>query len=117
MANPNSRTSMADRVIGDSAATGHAAMATFAQAQRALVRARRMQTATFGSLFLLAVGASLWVSEVSVSKVVAGFPGLVAYVVGTLPVIRLESVGADVAEWYWGLGHWLTLLLDTLVIA
>ena len=93
MANPNSRTSTAERAIGDGvAAAGHEAMATFAQAQRDLARARRTQTATFGSLFLLALAGSLWVSEVSISKVVAGFPGLVAYVAGTLPVIRLESV-------------------------
>ena len=96
--------------------TGHEAMAAFAQAQRALVHARRTQTATFGSLFLLAVAGSLWVSEVSVSKVVTGFPGLVAYVAGTLPMIRLESVSADVGVGL-GLGRWLTLLLDTLVIA
>jgi phosphonate transport system permease protein len=109
---------MAERAAGGSArAAGHEAMTAFVQAQRALARARRAQTATFGSLFLLAVAGSLWVSEVSISKVVAGFPGLVAYVVGTLPVIRLESVSADVAEWYWGLGHWLTLLCDTLVMA
>ena len=118
MANPNSCTSTVACATGGSAAvTGHEAMAAFAQAQRALVHARRAQTATFGSLFLLAVAGSLWVSEVSVSKVVTGFPGLVAYVAGTLPVIRLESVRADMAEWYWGLGRWLTLLLDTLVIA
>jgi phosphonate transport system permease protein len=118
MANPNSRISTAACATGGStAATSHEAMAAFAQAQRALVHARRTQTATFGGLFLLAVAGSLWVSEVSVSKVVAGFPGLVAYVAGTLPVIRLESVSTDVAEWYWGLGRWLTLLLDTLVIA
>jgi phosphonate transport system permease protein len=118
MSNPNSCTSaVACTAGGSSAATSHEAMAAFAQAQQALVRARRTQTATFGSLFLLAVAGSLWVSEVSVSKVVAGFPGLVAYVAGILPVVRLESVHADVAEWYWGIGRWLTLLLDTLVIA
>jgi phosphonate transport system permease protein len=118
MSNPNSCTSTVAYATGGSAAvTGHEAMAAFAHAQRALVHARRAQTATFGSLFLLAVAGSLWVSEVSVSKVVTGFPGLMAYVAGTLPMIRLESVSADVAEWYWGLGRWLTLLLDTLVIA
>ena len=37
--------------------------------------------------------------------------------VGTLPVIRASSVAADLAEWYWGLGRWLLMLLDTLLIA
>ena len=80
MANPNSCLHGSIRHWYSAAVTGHEAMAAFAQAQRALVHARRMQTATFGSLFLLAVAGSLWVSEVSVSKVVTGFPGLVAYV-------------------------------------
>src|SRR5262249_55287312 len=93
------------------------ATAAFARAQRALAHARRAQTAWFGGLFLLAVAGSLWLSEVSLNKVVEGFPGLVAYVAGTLPVIRRASWRADVAEWYWGLGRWLLMLLDTLVIA
>lgn len=118
MSNPNSLTSTAGSATGDSpAATVHDAMATFAWAQRALVRARRVQTVTCGGLFLLAMVGSMWLSEVSLHKVVEGFPGLMAYVAGTLPVIRLESMSADIAEWYWGLGRWLTLLLDTLVIA
>jgi len=118
MSNPNNLDGTADSATrGRPVAITHDAMAAFALAQRALRRARRAQTAMCGTLFLLAVVGSLWVSEVSLSKVVEGFPGLVAYVVGTLPVIRPESVSADMAEWYWGLGRWLTLLLDTLVIA
>jgi phosphonate transport system permease protein len=108
MSTPNSLTATAESVD---------AMAAFTRAQRALTHTRRVQTATFGGLCLLAVVGSMWVSEVSLSKVVEGFPGLVAYVAGTLPVIRRESVSADLAEWYWGLGRWLALLLDTLVIA
>ena len=80
-------------------------------------RAKHAKAATFGLLFLLAIGGSLWVSEVSIGKFVEGFPGLVAYIRGTLPVLRVDNLVGDIAEWYWGIGRWLSLLLDTLLIA
>src|SRR5215471_15964314 len=118
MAKSNSLDCVAESATrGSPAATIHDATAAFARAQRQLARARRIQTAAFAGLFSLAVVGSLWLSEVSLTKVIEGFPGLVAYVAGTLPVIHRESVRADIAEWYWGLGRWLALLLDTMVIA
>jgi phosphonate transport system permease protein len=91
--------------------------AAFERARQELNRAKRVQTATWASLFLLAMVGSVWVSEVSVGKLIDGFPGLVAYIQGTLPVIRTGHFVADVTEWYWGLGRWLSLLLDTILIA
>jgi phosphonate transport system permease protein len=93
------------------------AIAAFELMRRALKRAKRAKAAMFGLLFLLAVAGSLWVSEVSVGKFIEGFPGVIAYIRGTLPVLRAEHFTADVAEWYWGIGRWLSLLLDTLLIA
>jgi phosphonate transport system permease protein len=93
------------------------AIATLERVRHELNRAKRAKTATFGVLFLLAVTGSLWVSEVSISKFVEGFPGLVAYIRGTLPTIRADHIATDVAEWYWGIGRWLSLLLDTFLIA
>jgi ABC-type amino acid transport system permease subunit len=34
-----------------------------------------------------------------------------------LPEIRTGHFVADVAEWYWGIGRWLSLLLDTVLMA
>jgi phosphonate transport system permease protein len=96
---------------------GEDALAAFEQARGALARRKRRQALACGSLLLAAVAGSLWVGEVSVGKFVEGLPGLLAYVVGTLPTLRLASLGVDLAEWYWGLGRWLNLLLDTLLIA
>jgi phosphonate transport system permease protein len=59
----------------------------------------------------------MWVSEVSISQFVEGLPGFVAYIRGTLPTIRVDHIGTDIAEWYWGIGRWLILLLDTLLMA
>jgi phosphonate transport system permease protein len=50
-------------------------------------------------------------------RIARGLPGVTSYLAGTLPVLRLAYLPADLAEWYWGLGRWLLLLLDTVVIA
>jgi phosphonate transport system permease protein len=93
------------------------AVPAFERRRRERKRATRAKSATFGMLFLMVVAGSLWVSEVSVSKFITGFPGLMGYIRGTLPVIRTDHFVADVAEWYWGIGRWLSLLLDTILIA
>jgi len=87
------------------------------QARRQFTRSTRRYTTTFGLVFLLAVVGSLYVSEVNVAHLAEGLPGLVAYIAGTLPTIRADSFAADVGEWYWGIGRWLSLLLDTILIA
>ena len=89
----------------------------FERAWRQLIRAKRLKSATCGAMFLLAVAASAYVSEVSVTHLAEGLPGLVAYIAGTLPSLRPDSFVADIAEWYWGIGRWLSLLLDTILIA
>ncbi len=93
------------------------AIAAFERVRQELNRTKRVKIITFGVLFLLMLAGSLFVGEVSVTKFLQGLPGLVDYVGGTLPVIRAESVAADIAEWYWGIGRWLVLLLDTVLIA
>jgi phosphonate transport system permease protein len=107
---------MPDHRIGRSG-DGDDAVTAVERARQELNRTKRMKTALCGLLFLVAVASSWWVSEVSVGKFINGWPGLVAYVQGTLPVIRPGHIAADVAEWYWGIGRWASLLLDTLLIA
>jgi phosphonate transport system permease protein len=93
------------------------AVAAFERAQRELGRVRRQRAALLGTVFALALVGAMIIGEVSVAGLVEGFPGVGGYVAGTLPVIRPASIAADLAEWYWGLGRWLMLLLDTLLIA
>lgn len=92
------------------------AVVAFERAWREINGAKRRQTATFGALLLMIVAGSMYVSEVSVRKFVEGLPGLLVYIHGTLPMIRAESFAADIAEWYWGIGRWLGLLLDTILV-
>lgn len=47
----------------------------------------------------------------------AGLPRLGEYVSQTIPVLRWESLGADVAEWFWRWKIWLELLFETILIA
>jgi phosphonate transport system permease protein len=70
----------------------------------------------------LAVGIGLLVVSIVIGDVdpvafVDGVPDIVNYVAGTMPRLRAESLGTDIAEWYWGFGRWLVLLGDTIVIA
>jgi phosphonate transport system permease protein len=118
MPNPTSGElgAMADHVPTLNARVGGAVTAV-ERARHELNRANRAKAATFGVLFLLAVVGSLWVSEFNVGKFVEGLPGLATYIHGTLPVIRTQHFVADVGEWYWGIGRWLSLLLDTILMA
>lgn len=47
----------------------------------------------------------------------AGLPRLGEYVSKTMPVLRWDSLGADVGQWFWRVDVWLWLLLETLLIA
>jgi phosphonate transport system permease protein len=68
-------------------------------------------------LFLAATAAAVWVGEVDPSRLLEGLPRAADYVGRTIPVLRPESLGADLAEWMWGLDLWIGLLLDTVLIA
>jgi phosphonate transport system permease protein len=92
-------------------------IAAFERVRQELNRVKRVRTVAWTGLFLLGVAGSVWLSEVNLGKLVGGFPGLVSYIHGTLPLIRAGYFIADLAEWYWGLGRWLSLLLETLLIA
>lgn len=47
----------------------------------------------------------------------AGIPRLGEYLVQTFPVLRWDSLGADVAEWFWRWNTWMKLLFETILIA
>ena len=100
-----------------SSAVGPPCSTTVELAWQARGRRRRRDTAISGAIFIAVFGCALVVSEVSPTRLAEGVPGMLGYVRGTLPVLRPQSLLADVAEWYWGLGQWLVLLGDTLLMA
>jgi phosphonate transport system permease protein len=93
------------------------AVAAFEKADAELRCSRRRHTLVFGLAFVVAVAVSCQVGEVSVRQFIEGLPGLSSYVRDISPVMHLHSVPADLASWYWGLGKWLSLLWDTLLMA
>jgi phosphonate transport system permease protein len=103
------------RVAGIAAASP--ARRAFERAEAELARSRRRQWCWGGAAFLVALGASIRVGEVSLEQFAKGLPGIFAYAHETLPTLRLASLASDLAEWYWGLGKWLAALWDTVIIA
>jgi phosphonate transport system permease protein len=97
--------------------TSASTRAVFEVERRAHARRRRRGRLLVGVALALGIGVSATVSEFDPIRVVRGLPGVTNYLVGTLPVIRPSHVLADLAEWYWGLGRWLLLLADTVIIA
>jgi phosphonate transport system permease protein len=81
-----------------------------------LVSSKRRKGLVFGLLFAGVLAGSLWVSEVDPHQFLRGFPGLFDYGLRALPALRITSLSKDLGEWYWGLGRWLSLLLDTFCI-
>ena len=93
--------------------------ATVAATQRAwrqASRRRKLSSTLWIALFLLAFTVAAQVGEVSVERLLRGLPMAADYVWRTIPVLRWESLGEDLAEWMWGLDLWVELLLDTILI-
>jgi phosphonate transport system permease protein len=93
------------------------AVAAFERAETELRRSRRRRTLLFALLFIMAVAGSCYVGEVSVTQFIQGLPGLFNYIRDILPPVHVHTFPADLASWYWGLGKWLSLLWDTLLMA
>ncbi|MEM9797097.1 MAG: phosphonate ABC transporter, permease protein PhnE [Pseudomonadota bacterium] len=99
----------------------------FAAKRRASRRAWAIGTAIFLALFLLTawLGDFFDVRQVTTENgsrewrwvIAAGLPRLGEYIAQTIPVLRLESLGADIAEWFWRWQTWLRLLIETVLIA
>ncbi|WP_456518871.1 hypothetical protein, partial [Aquimarina sp. 433] len=55
--------------------------------------------------------------RVSMWKIWAGLPRLGEYLYKTLPELHRETLGADLAGWFWRWKVWFWLLLETILIA
>lgn len=95
----------------DPAIRAHAA--TYAAAMGAKRRQTLIGVAVLAALvWLSAIG-----SEVDPGKFVANAWRFPKYILETMPVLRWNGLGADVAEWFWGWKGWLKLLWQTVLIA
>ncbi|MBN1850669.1 MAG: phosphonate ABC transporter, permease protein PhnE [Deltaproteobacteria bacterium] len=89
----------------------------FIQAEQALRSSRRLQTTLFTMLFFGALIGAVIVGEVRIDTFIEGLPSFFNYISATLPEIHSSTFLTDIKEWYWGLGRWLWMLLDTITIA
>lgn len=88
----------------------------FEQRYHAAVRTRRLWTFLYLAVFTVALGGSVAVSDFDLVKLWTGLPKAWNYVAGTFPRLHIETLWADIAEWYWGIKFWLRLLLETLLM-
>ncbi|QRG07515.1 phosphonate ABC transporter, permease protein PhnE [Xanthobacter dioxanivorans] len=83
----------------------------------AAVRERRRHSLIAAAVVAVCIVLAGWMGEVRPSVLIAHSGRLTDYFSAIVPTLRWDSLGADLAEWYWNLDGWLKLLLDTLLIA
>lgn len=91
-----------------------------AQFERQYADYRRRKTAAtvlFWALFAVCFVVSIVVTRFDVVALVEGLPRTTDFIVKMIPPIGWTTFGADVGEWYWGIGKWLNSLLNTLLMA
>jgi phosphonate transport system permease protein len=84
---------------------------------RAAVAAKRARTALGLVILAAALVLAGIAGEVDLQKFAANIHRLPTYIWNLLPALSWSNLGADLAEWFWDLKGWLSLLLDTLLIA
>ena len=82
------------------------------QRRRSLLRALTAAAGLGGAVLLAAEVAGF-----EPGRLVAGLPRLGEFLGLMVPPIRAATLLHDLGEWYWNLGHWLWLLLETLLMA
>lgn len=80
-------------------------------------RSKTMSTVLFWALFAVCFVVSLVVTRFDVVALAEGLPRTTDFLVKMIPPIAWSSFGADVGEWYWGIGKWMNSLLNTLLMA
>ena len=55
-------------------------------------------------MFLACLVAAIIVGQFNLVTLINGFPRTAEYIEQLLPVLRWETLGADVSDWYWNLG-------------
>ncbi len=93
------------------------AVARFHKTYAALQRRKRRTDLLFLIGFICCLGLSAVIGDFDPVKIWNGLPRLHEFIVKILPVLRWDSLGADLAEWFLPVKLWLKLLLETVLIA
>jgi phosphonate transport system permease protein len=92
-------------------------LAPLLRAYRSSVAARRQQLLLGLCILIGAAVLAAIVGEVDLDKLYENVWRFPTYFYNTVPKLALATLGADLAEWFWGLRRWLRLLAETLTIA
>ena len=98
--------------LDDSTAVGR-----FHRRYAAMARRKRVADALFLAAFLVCLAFSTVIGDFDPVKIWNGLPRLHEFIVKILPVLRWDSFGADLTEWFLPVKLWLKLLLETFLIA
>jgi phosphonate transport system permease protein len=93
------------------------AVARFQERYAHQARRKRRMDALFAVGFLACLGFSMVIGDFDPVKIWNGLPRLHEFIEKILPLLRWESLGADLAEWFLPVKIWLKLLLETVLIA
>ena len=118
-------------VTAHPSASSGAPIAAFETAYADLRRRSRMQWLVGSIIFFILFIIAAWLGDFfKVTQITrtdgtrewawilpAGIPRLGEYIEKTLPVLRWDTLGADMAEWFWRWKIWLGLLVETILIA
>ena len=92
-------------------------IAVFERRRIEMLRQKRFRTLIFFGVFFACLTAAVIVGEFNIITLIEGFPRTTEYIENLFPVLHWETLGADVSDWYWNLGKWLELLVETLLMA
>ncbi|POR46678.1 phosphonate ABC transporter, permease protein PhnE [Bosea psychrotolerans] len=87
------------------------------ESYRRAMSAKRRQTLIGAVIFLVCVWLAAIGSEVDPGKFIENAWRFPKYILETMPTLRFATLGADMAEWFWGIKGWLKLLWQTILIA
>lgn len=81
----------------------------------------RRQKRIFTAGFLVILGICLALSVISTGfnlvTLITGFPRTSEFLIKMIPPISMANFAADIQDWYWDVGKWMTNLLNTLLMA
>jgi phosphonate transport system permease protein len=92
-------------------------VAAFERRYAELRRARQARTVLGVILFVVLFIGSAVIGHFNPATLLDGAPKLGEYVGRTLPKLRWQHLGEDVAYWFYGLPKWLDLMVETILMA
>jgi len=78
---------------------------------------RRRQALLVLAILAILIALAARFGEVDLNSLVQNISSFTSYFGRIAPKLSIAHFAADVADWYWNIGGWLKLLLDTVLIA